>query len=90
MGGILNFMIFIENDICTQVKNLVAQEINTKITLEWVQKQFFNEGTYIILFLTWHNNDKNDDKNDFTHRPRALTGFTFYWWRHNQLLMTSQ
>ena len=65
-----------------------TREINTKITLEWAQKQFVTRA-YIILFLTQHNESINDNKND--NPPRAsLARFTFYWWRRNRLLMTSQ
>ena len=50
------------------------------------------ESTYIILFLTRHNESINDDeKTMFTHRPRvSLAQFSFCWWRHHRLLMTSQ
>ena len=48
--------------------------------------------TYIILFLTWHNNSINDNKTKiFTHRPHvSLARVLVCWWRHNRLLMTSQ
>ena len=40
-------------------------QINTKITLDWVQKQFvMRVHVYIISFLAWHNISINDDKND--------------------------
>ena len=53
-----------------------TREINTKIT----------------LFLTRHNESINDTKTRiFTHHPRvSLARFTFCWWRHNGLAMTSQ
>ena len=51
-----------------------------------------HKSTYIILFLTRHNESINDAKTRiFTHRPRvSLAHFTFSWWRHNELAMTSQ
>ena len=39
-----------------------TSEINTKITHEWETVR--HESTYIILFLTRHNQSINDDKND--------------------------
>ena len=46
-------------------------EINTKITLEWAQKQFITR-VYIILFLTRHDESTNYDKTTiFTHRHRV-------------------
>ena len=51
-----------------------------------------HESTYIILFLIWHKESINGEKTTiFTHRPRiSFARFTFYWWHHNRLLMTSQ
>ena len=51
-----------------------------------------HESTYMILFLTRHNESMNDTKmTSFTHRPRvSLAWCSFCWWRHNRLLMTSQ
>ena len=40
-----------------------TREINTKIALEWVQKPFGHDSTYIVLFLTRYNESINDDKN---------------------------
>ena len=61
---------------------------NTRVSAETVR----HESTYIILFLTRHNDEKMTIKMTiFTHRPRAsLAGFALCWWRHNRLLMTSQ
>ena len=68
---------------------------NTWVSAETVH----HKSTYINLFLTWHNESINDDKNDnlytyfpiFTHRPRvSLAWCSVCWWRHNRLLMTSQ
>ena len=36
-----------------------------------------HESTYIILFLTWHNESINDDKNDDLYASPDC------WWRHN-------
>ena len=61
---------------------------NTRVSAETVR----HKSTYIILFLTRHNESINEYKTtSFTHRPRvSLARFSFCWWRHNQLLMTSQ
>ena len=61
---------------------------NTRVSAE----TFCHESTYIILFLTWHNKSINDDKIIIIlHRPCvSLARFSFCWWRHNRLLMTSQ
>ena len=67
-------------------------EINTNITLEWVHKQFITSIHTLFLFLTRQNESTNDDKTMiFIHRLRdSLARFTFYRWRHNRSLMTSQ
>ena len=61
---------------------------NTRVGTETVR----HESTYIILFLTRHNKSINDDITTiFSHRPRvSLALFSFCWWRHNRLLMTSE
>ena len=61
---------------------------NTRVCPETVH----HESTYIILFLTGHNESINDDKTTMcTHRPHvSLARFSFCWWRHNRLLMMSQ
>ena len=61
---------------------------NTRVSAETV----CHGSTYIISFLTWHNESINEDKNTiFTRRLRVLLAqFSFCWWRHNRLLMTSQ
>ena len=48
---------------------------NTRVSAE----TFRHENTYIILFLTWHNESINDDKTTiFTNCPRAsLARFSF-------------
>ena len=50
-----------------------------------------HKSTYVILFLTRHNESINEYKTtSFTRRPRvSLARFSFCWWRHNRLL-TSQ
>ena len=67
-------------------------QINTKITLEWAQKQFVMR--VHTLFYSLHNImtiNMTIKTTIFTHWPRAsLAGFTFCWWHHNRLLMTSQ
>ena len=60
---------------------------NNRVNVETVH----HESAYIILFPTRHNESINDDKTIFTHRTRVpLVRFSFCWWRHNRLLMTSQ
>ena len=61
---------------------------NTRVSAETVR----HESTYIILFLTGHNEAINDDNTTiFTHRPCvSLARHLLLWWRHNRLLMTSQ
>ena len=68
-----------------------TKEINTKITLEWVQKQFVTRVHTSLYFLHEQTMRQMPLKaTTFTQRPRAsLAGFTFRWWRHNRLLMTS-
>ena len=66
-------------------------EINTKITLEWMQR-VRHESTYIILFLTQHNDDNNEDKGRSSHIDsvplspglRSADDIPIgCWWRHN-------
>ena len=64
---------------------------NTRVGPETV----LHESTYIILFLTRCNKTINDDKNDDHYissclARASLARFSFCWWRHNRLLMTSQ
>ena len=97
----------IENNVCTRVRNCfsahervilvlisrVAKQLGKYQNSTWVSGETVcNSSTYIILFLTRHNESINDDKNNiFTHRPCvSLAPFSFCWWHHNQLLMTSQ
>ena len=62
-----------------------TREINTKITLEWTQKQFVMWVHAFILFLTQNNKSINDDKNDDLYTSSlCLTRSIFI------LLMTSQ
>ena len=58
---------------------------NTRVSAEIVR----DESTYIILFLTRHNDDKMMMKTTiFTHGPRAsLAGFTFCWGREYRLMI---
>ena len=61
---------------------------NTRVSAQTV----LHECTFIILFLTRHNEYINDDKNDDLYvSSRVLPAlFSFCWWRQNRLLMTSQ
>ena len=61
---------------------------NTPVRAETVH----HECIYIILFLTWQHESINDDKNEDLHASSrvSLAQFSFCWWRHNRLLMTSQ
>ena len=61
---------------------------NTRVSA-WTVR---HKSIYIILFLTRHKESINNAKTRiFTHNPRvSLARFTFCWWRHNPLAMTSQ
>ena len=92
---------YIENNVCTRVTNcfsahervilvyipeLRSNEGNKYQNYTWVSTETVrHENTYIILFLTWHTESINDDKNDdlYTSAP-CLTGLVFI------LPMTSQ
>ena len=45
----------------------VTREMNTKITLNWVQKNISSQDYVHYLFLTWHDEFINDDKIDDLH-----------------------
>ena len=63
------------------------KDINTKITLEQINS---SPQEYIhYLILTRHNESINDAKNEDLHTSYPCR-FTFCWWRHNRLAMTSQ
>ena len=93
--GLYKFLMehYIKNNACTRVTNCFSA--HKRIVLEIINKYQNNaqvraesvryESTYIILFLTRHNESINDDKNDdlytfFTSRTRLVF----------VLLMTSQ
>ena len=57
-----------------------TREINTKITLEWAQNRFATRVHTLFYFL----------HEFYTSSRVALARFSFCWWRHNRLLMTSQ
>ena len=61
---------------------------NIRVSAETVR----HVSTFIILFLTRHNESINDVKTTiFTHRPHvSLPQFSFCWWQHNRLPKTSQ
>ena len=65
-----------------------TRELNTKLTLEWAHKQFVTK----VPSLFYISHDIMTIKTTiFTECPLvSLTPFTFCWWRHNRLLMTSQ
>ena len=69
-----------------------TREINTKITPEWAQKRFVTIVHTLFYFLHHITNPwMTINTKSFTHRPRdSLARFSFCWWRHNRLLMTSQ
>ena len=69
-----------------------TREINTKITLEWMHKQFVTWVYTLFHFLHDITNLWMAIKTMiFTHQPRvSLVRFTFCWWRHNRLLRTFQ
>ena len=64
----------------------------TKITLDWAQKQFVTRVHTLFYFLHDITNPQMTITTTiFTHRPRvSLAQFSSCWWRHGQLLMTSQ
>ena len=61
---------------------------NTRVSAETVR----HESTYIILFLTRHNESINDGRNDdpYTLSNCFIHSVSFCCWRHNRLLMTSK
>ena len=60
-----------------------TRETNTKITLEWAQKRF------VLHDIT--NLWTTIKTTSCTHRPLvSFARFSFCWWCHNRLLMTSQ
>ena len=67
-------------------------EIITKITLEWVLKQFVTRVHTLFYFLHDITNPSMTLKTRiFLCHPRvSLTRFTFCWWCHNRLAMTPQ
>ena len=69
-----------------------TREINNKITLEWAQKQFVTSVHKLFYFLHDITNPQITIKTTiFTHRSRvSLARFSYCWWRHNRLLVTSQ
>ena len=74
---------------------LELKPLELELELSWYYGVDPNPGhksTYITFFLTWHNESINDDKTTiFTHRPCVShTRFSFCWWCHNRMLMTSQ
>ena len=66
--------------------------INTKRTLRWARKQFVTRvHTLFYFFHEKTNPSMTTETMIFTHRPRiSLARFSFCWWRHNRLLMTSK
>ena len=68
----------------------VTREIKTQITFEWAHKQFVTREH--ILYYFWYKESINDYKMTiFAHQPHvSVVQFTFCWWRHYKLLMTSQ
>ena len=69
-----------------------TREIDSKITLVWAQKHFVTRVHTLFYILHDITNPQMTIKTTIiTHRPRvSLAGFSFCWWRHNRLLMTSR
>ena len=69
-----------------------TREINTKMTLEWAQKQFALTVHTLFYFLHDITNPIMTIKTTIlTHCPSvSLTQFSCCCWRHNRLLMMSQ
>ena len=96
----------IDNNVCNLVTNCFrAQEMvilvfvsrnnsgNKHQKYTWASaEKVRHETTYIILFLTRHNESMNDDitGDDYASSPVSLSRFSFFWWRNNRLLMMSQ
>ena len=66
--------------------------INTKITLQWVHKQFITRVQTLFCLLHDITYPSMTIKTTiFTHRVRvSLARFTFCWWHHNRFLVMSQ
>ena len=75
----------IENNVCTRVTNDFSAQ-NTKITV------LVTRVHTLFYFLHDRTNPKMTIKTMiFTHHPGvSLARFSFWWWRHKRLLMTSQ
>ena len=71
---------------------LWSNEGNKHQNNRWAHKQFVKSVHILLYFLYDMMNPWITIKTMiFTHRPRvSLSQFTFCWWRHNRLLMTSQ
>ena len=69
-----------------------TRELNTKITLEWAQKQFVTRVHTLFYFSHDIRYPWITIKTTIlTHRRHvSLALFSCCWWRHNRLLMTSQ
>ena len=67
-------------------------KINIKKTPEWVQKQFDTRVHTLFYFFHDITNPYMMIKMTiFTHHPHvSVAQFSFCWWCHNRLLMTSQ
>ena len=74
------------------ISNVYITEWNTKITLEWVHKQFVTRAHTLFYFLHDITNPYMTLKRWSSHiiPVPCLARFTFCWWRHNRLAMTSQ
>ena len=65
-----------------------TRAINTKITLDQAQKQFIRRVHTLFYFL---HDITNPSMTIFTHHPHvSLARFSFCWWCHNWMLITSQ
>ena len=70
---------------------LRSNQGNTKITLEWAQKQFLTRLHTIFYFLHMTNPQMTIKRRSLTHRPGVSTApWSIWWWCHNRLLMTPQ
>ena len=65
---------------------------HSRKALEWAQKQFGTRVHTLFYFLHDVTNPQMTIKiTIFSHRPHvSLARFSFCWWHHNRLLMTSQ
>ena len=83
---------YVQIEWCMYSRAQLRKLITREITLSWAHKQFVTRVHTLFYFLHDITNPKMTLKTRiFSHHPRAsLARFSFCWWRHNRLAMTSQ